>query len=108
MDANSPHVFAVREIAHFQAPVPTNFTGPVLILTGRNDQIVCGNGSIADYVPNCGIGPGSNTSNTISLFEEASKFDAHSPVDTAHSLNSQYSAPKTFGAAHAWLQDVGF
>jgi pimeloyl-ACP methyl ester carboxylesterase len=107
VDISQPHIFAVGEIAAPGNPVVTNFTGPVLVVTGREDQIVCGNGNITSN-PDCGVGPGSNPDGTRILFPKASRFDAFIPDRSAHVVNSQYSAPEAFGTAHAWLQSVGF
>jgi len=107
-DIDEPHIFAVGEIAASAIPVPTNFTGPVLVLTGRQDQIVCGNGNITSLVPDCGVGPGSSPDQARVLFPKASRFDAYVPEHSAHVINTQYSAPEAFGAAHQWLQTVGF
>ena len=107
-DMQSPHIFAVGEIAFSRPATPTTYAGPVMILTGREDQIVCGNANITSEVPNCGVGPGSIPANTSSLFPNASVFNAYVPDDTAHNINTQYSAPEAFGAAHQWLQSVGF
>jgi pimeloyl-ACP methyl ester carboxylesterase len=107
-DMQSPHVFAVGEVAYFQPAAPTNYAGPVMILTGREDQIVCGNANITSEVPDCGVGPGSIPANTASLFPKASVFNAYVPQDTTHNINTQYTAPEAFGAAHQWLQSVGF
>jgi hypothetical protein len=63
-------ILAVGEIAGPTPPVPTNFTGHVLILTGREDQIVCGNGNITALLPDCGVGPGSNTDRTRILSQK--------------------------------------
>ena len=107
-DANSPHVFAAGEIASFKPAVPSSFTGPVMVLTGRLDQIVCGTGNITASVPDCGVWKGSNPDNTRALYPNASRFDSYIPTDSAHNINTQYSAPEAFGAAHQWLQSVGF
>ncbi|KAI1113553.1 Alpha/Beta hydrolase protein [Nemania sp. NC0429] len=107
-DAASPHVFAAGEIAGHSATVPSNFAGPVLVMTGRQDQIACGTGSILDRpTVDCGLGSGSHVDETRSLFPKA-QFQAYVPENTAHNLNTHYSAPETFGAAHAWLESVGF
>ncbi|KAJ3567075.1 hypothetical protein NPX13_g6896 [Xylaria arbuscula] len=108
-DAASPHVFGVGEIAGRGATVPSNFAGPVMVISGRQDQIACGNGSIFDRpTVDCGLGPGSHIDETRSLFPRATAFQAYVPENTAHNLNTHYSASESFGAAHAWLESVGF
>lgn len=108
VDMNQPHIFAVGEIASAAPTIPSNFTGPVLVITGRQDQIVCGNGNITSLVPDCGVGPGSKADAEHVLFPKASRFDSYVPDQSAHIINSQYSAPESFGAAHQWLETVGF
>ncbi|KAI0437884.1 hypothetical protein F4803DRAFT_570309 [Xylaria telfairii] len=108
-DAASPHVFGVGEIAGRGATVPSSFAGPVMVISGRQDQIACGNGSIFDQpTVDCGLGPGSHVDETRSLFPNATSFQAYVPENTAHNLNTHYSAPESFGAAHTWLESVGF
>ncbi|KAK0369553.1 ctr copper transporter family protein [Colletotrichum limetticola] len=108
-DAASPHVFAAGEIAGSSSTQSSTFTGPVMIISGRQDQIACGSGSISD-VPavDCGVGPESHIEQTRSLFPNVEQFVAYVPDNTGHNVNTHYSAPESFGAAHAWLQGVGF
>jgi len=107
-DAKYPHVFAAGEVASSKDTPPSSFAGPVMVITGRQDQIVCGNGTIVGPVPDCGVGPGSRIDETRTVFPKANVFTAYVPGDTAHNLNTHYSAPQSFGAAHAWLESVGF
>jgi pimeloyl-ACP methyl ester carboxylesterase len=107
-DTKYPHIFAAGEIADSKNAPPSSFSGPVLVITGRQDQIVCGNGTIVGHVPDCGVGPGSQIDDTKTLFPKAKVFTAYVPEGAAHNLNTHYSAPETFGAAHLWLQSVGF
>ncbi|KAK1472911.1 hypothetical protein CTAM01_16234 [Colletotrichum tamarilloi] len=108
-DAASPHMFAAGEIAGSGSTQSSTFTGPVMIISGRQDQIACGSGSISD-VPavDCGVGPESHIEQTRSLFPNVEQFVAYVPDNTGHNVNTHYSAPESFGAAHAWLQGVGF
>ena len=107
-DQKQPHVFAVGEVATPTPDIPSNFTGPVFVLTGQYDQIVCGAGNISASVGNCGVGAGSNPDMTRVLFPKASRFDSYEPDHTGHDLNTHYSAPESFGAVHQWLENVGF
>ncbi|KAI1123576.1 hypothetical protein F5Y10DRAFT_251438 [Nemania abortiva] len=82
-DAASPHVFGVGEIAGRGATVPSSFAGPVMVISGRQDQIACGNGSIFDQpTVDCGLGPGSHVDETRSLFPKATAFQAYVPENT--------------------------
>jgi pimeloyl-ACP methyl ester carboxylesterase len=107
-DAKYPHVFAAGEIATPRDSMVSSFAGPVMVITGRQDQIACGNGTIVGPVPDCGVGPGSHVDDTKTLFPKAKVFTAYVPRDTAHNINTHYSASQSFGAAHVWLESVGF
>lgn len=109
-DQASPHVFAVGEIAsgEFAPTGPSKFTVSVFVLTGRYDQIACGKGNFSASVGVCGVGPGSNPDMTRLLFPNATKFNSYVVDRTAHSMNTHYSAPESFGAAHQWLESAGF
>jgi pimeloyl-ACP methyl ester carboxylesterase len=104
-----PHLFAAGEVAGDRATVPSGFAGPVMVITGRQDQIACGNGSIFDApTVDCGVGPGSRVDETRDLFPKASSFQAYVPENMGHNTNTHYSSTEAFGAAHAWLASVGF
>jgi len=107
-DISLPHNFAVGEIAGISGTKPSNFTGPVMVITGRYDQIVFGAGNITVEAADCGVGPTSNPDQERVLFPKASSFESYIPDHTGHNLNTHYSAPETFGAALAWLTRIGF
>ncbi|KAH6674980.1 hypothetical protein B0J14DRAFT_25506 [Halenospora varia] len=111
-DQRGPHTFAIGELAAQRTATPSNFTGPVLVLTGRYDTIVCGTGNITNDIAtrtgDCGVGPTSNPAGTRELFPVASPFDTYIPDHTGHDLTLHYSAPESFGAVHAWLESAGF
>ena len=107
-DISLPHNFAVGEIAAISGSGTSNFTGPVMVITGRSDEIVCGVGNITVKAADCGVGPTSNPDQERKLFPKASSFESYIPDHTGHNLNTHYSAPETFGAAAAWLTKVGF
>jgi pimeloyl-ACP methyl ester carboxylesterase len=105
-----PHIFAAGEVIA-QAPLetsPSNFTGPVMVVTGRYDQIVCGVGNFTKEVADCGIGETSIPAGTKVFFPKASNFKAYVPDHTGHNLNTHFSAGETFGAVHQWLEGAGF
>jgi pimeloyl-ACP methyl ester carboxylesterase len=106
-DERQPHVFAMGELLSPEITTASNFTGPVLVLTGRYDQIVCGHANITASAADCGVGKGSNPDMTRVLFPEA-KFESYEPDHTGHNTNLHYSAPESFGAAHKWLESAGF
>ena len=107
-DLKLPHILAVGEIAGPISTAVSDFTGPVMVLTGRLDQIVCGGGDISAVIGHCGVGRTSNPDMTRTFFPKVSQFESYIPDKTGHDLNSHYSAPESFGAAHAWLTNVGF
>ncbi|KAH8660715.1 hypothetical protein BGZ60DRAFT_344848, partial [Tricladium varicosporioides] len=111
-DQRGPHTFAIGELAGRSSNTPSNFTGPVLVLTGRHDTIVCGTGNvtkdIATGAGDCGVGQTSNHAGMRKLFPMASPFDTYIPDHTGHDLTLHYSAPESFGAVHAWLESAGF
>lgn len=107
-DVSLPHNLAVGEIAGIGSTEPSNFTGPVMVITGRYDQIVCGAGNITIEAADCGVGSTSHPDQERLLFPKASSFESYIPDHTGHNLNTHYSAPESFGAAHAWLTKVGF
>jgi hypothetical protein len=59
-------------------------------------------------VPNCGVGKGTDPDQLSSVLNKAKLFQSYIAGHSAHNLNTQYSAPKTFGAAHEWMLGVGF
>jgi pimeloyl-ACP methyl ester carboxylesterase len=106
-DEQQPHAFAMGELISKSTTDASNFTGPVLVVTGRYDQIVCGEANITASAADCGVGGTSNPDKTRVLFPKA-QFESYEPDRTAHNTNLHYSAPEVFGAAHQWLENVGF
>jgi pimeloyl-ACP methyl ester carboxylesterase len=107
-DQTVPKVFAMGQIATPSGSTKSNFTGPVLVLTGREDQIVCGNANITSQIPDCGVGSTSYPAQMHQLFPRASRVDTYITDKTGHNINLHYSAPESFGAAHEWMQNMGF
>jgi len=107
-DLASPHFLAVGELATLPSEIASNFTGPVMVLTGRYDQVACGKGNIELENVDCGVGPTSNPGMMQSLFPKALRFDSYTPDYTGHDLNTHFSAPESFGVAHQWLESNGF
>jgi pimeloyl-ACP methyl ester carboxylesterase len=102
------HTFAVGELVSPKQNVTSNFTGPVLVLTGRLDPIVCdAKGNNTAQVADCGVGKKSIPGQTAEVFPNA-KFDVYVPDKAGHNLNLGYSAPEVFGAAHGFLESREF
>ena len=105
---NGSHTIALGELASISPYTAiSNFTGPVFVLTGRDDQIVCGEGNITQSVGICGAGPDGNPAGTRVLYPKA-EFGYYVPAGVGHDINLHYEAGESFGAVHAWLESVGF
>jgi pimeloyl-ACP methyl ester carboxylesterase len=107
-DQKQDHIFAIGEIAAQIPNTVSNFTGPVMVETGKQDQIICGVGNIAAKVGDCGIGKESNPYGEKMLFPRVKNFGLYIPDHTGHNANLHYSSGEVFGAAHEWLESVGF
>jgi hypothetical protein len=106
-DETLPHIFATGEVAA-EAPLessPSNFTGPIFVLTGRYDQIACGVGNFSAEVVECSP---SEIENMKEFFPKAKGFKAYVPDHTGHNLDAHFSAGESFGVVMQWLNDVGF
>jgi len=107
-DKKFPHVFSVGEFASPKLNTTSNFTGPVMVLTGRNDAIACDSrGNNTEHVADCGIGGGSIPGQLAEVFPNA-QFGVYIADKTGHNINLGYSASEAFGAAHGFLQFYGF
>jgi pimeloyl-ACP methyl ester carboxylesterase len=108
-DTMQPHIFAIGELATIKPNITSDFRGPVMYLTGRNDPIVCDKaGNITASFPDCGVGKFSNPGYSSVRFPRADPFSVYVTDRTGHNLNLHYSAGESFGAAHAFLEAAGF
>lgn len=108
-DISQPHLFAVGEFATFKANTTSDFEGPVMYLTGRNDAIVCDKtANITASFPDCGVGKTSNPGYSRARFPKSNPFDVYVAQKTGHNLNLHYGAGESFGAAHEFLDSAGF
>ncbi|KUJ08252.1 uncharacterized protein LY89DRAFT_599986 [Mollisia scopiformis] len=106
-DETLTHIFAAGEVIA-QAPLessPSNFTGPVFVLTGRYDQIACGVGNFTASVAQCNI---SEIGGLKTFFPKAKSFEVYIPDQTGHNLNTHFSAGESFGVVGQWLDNAGF
>ncbi|RFU23978.1 hypothetical protein B7463_g12360, partial [Scytalidium lignicola] len=87
----------------FEAP---DFTGPVAVITGRQDAAFCfvNNTVLGD----CGQGANSLPAQVSSFFPNASNFSYFVPENIGHCINLHLKAREAFAFAHSWLQSVGF
>lgn len=85
-------------------PTASRYTGPVLIITGRQDNIYCGGDCT---VP---AAPGTN-SNVIqagaAAFPSASKFEAYIQPDTGHAMNFHFNATGYYEVVQQFLGSQG-
>ncbi|KAE9381918.1 hypothetical protein N431DRAFT_539450 [Stipitochalara longipes BDJ] len=106
-DEATPHIFAAGEVLTKDAldSSPSNFTGPVFVLTGRYDQIVCGTGNFTASVAVCG---NDDVAGMKTFFPKAKDFEIYIPDHTGHNLDTHFSAGESFGVVSQWLDGVGF
>ncbi|KZO93143.1 hypothetical protein CALVIDRAFT_269353 [Calocera viscosa TUFC12733] len=82
---------------------PSNFTGPVHVVTGDKDLPFCG--------AQCNIVPAGMNKTILELtqpmvFPMSSNFSIYSPANTGHGVNLHLSAPDTYREIMAWLASV--
>lgn len=81
-------------------PVP-QYTGPVLLVSGDHDAVVCGIGHDCLAAPG---GPSNSTvARTSSFFPNAASFTYNLANSSGHSINFHYSSQQTFGYIHDWI-----
>ena len=79
-------------------PVP-EYTGPVLLVSGDHDAVVCGNTTGGSCLP----AANSTVAKTRSFFPNATSFEYFLANQSGHSINFHYTAPQTFKAIHDWI-----
>ncbi|GAB7347321.1 hypothetical protein MBLNU459_g3399t1 [Dothideomycetes sp. NU459] len=80
------------------APKKSPFTGPVLVLTGENDNIYCGG--------NCTATGGSMASipaDVMMSYPNASAFEAYIQPNTGHGINLHYNSTAAFQVIQDWF-----
>lgn len=83
----------------FAGTTKTNYAGPVYVIVGEFDQILC--------PPNgCTTGAATAPGNTAQLFPNSPNFSYDIVPGTGHCLNLQYSANVTFSLVHQFLSDA--
>ncbi|KAI9730400.1 MAG: hypothetical protein M1834_005910 [Cirrosporium novae-zelandiae] len=92
----------------FITDVAKNYTNPVFVLTGHEDQIFCGLSLPALGTTNCGNGSQGYLGKTAELYPNARPFEYLDVPNTGHCLNFHYSANVSFEAAHGFLGRMGF
>lgn len=83
-------------------PVP-QYTGPVLLVSGDHDAVVCGNTTNHTCLDAQGGPSNSTVARTRSFFPNAASFTYNLANSSGHSINFHYSAQQTFGYIHDWI-----
>lgn len=95
--------FALGEaVTIINNPVASDFTNPILVITGHEDQAFCGLGLPELGELTCGTGAESQMNQTQTLFPNADYHWVDVP-NTGHNLNFHYSAQSTFKEVHDFL-----
>ena len=101
LDFASEGTVAIGEpFGNILKPVP-QYTGPVLLVSGDHDAVVCGPGH------DCLTAPGGRSNCTVartsSFFPNAASFTYNLANSSGHSINFHYSSQQTFGYIHDWI-----
>lgn len=97
--------FTVGEMLTTSPVVASNFTRPVLVVTGEQDTVFCFDNSTERGA--CGQGPTTLPARSTELFPRASKFSYFIPANLGHDVNLHYRAAVVFEHTHDWLQSIG-
>lgn len=92
--------------------IQTNYTGPVMVITGQHDSIYCSALTIdleelLGITPLCDMSANGIVRQALTLYEKASDFQVVFP-NAGHCWHLHNNASHTFGIAHAWLASRGF
>ncbi|KAE9367308.1 alpha/beta-hydrolase [Stipitochalara longipes BDJ] len=89
----------------------TEYTGPVLVVTGQHDSIYCSEFTIDLQIllgtPTCDMSSSGIVAKAKTLYPLAKDFQIVWP-DAGHCWQLHDNASYTFGIAHDWLADQGF
>ena len=96
-----------------------SYKGPVYVMTGQNDQIMCGvtrvdlSGILGDLLGGVLSGEANCNdagilTNLSSLYPSAASFDIYVVPNSGHCWHLEYNAYAAFGTAHNWLAGKGF
>ncbi|KAM3076375.1 hypothetical protein ACMFMG_007195 [Clarireedia jacksonii] len=80
-----------------------DFTGPVLVLTGNEDEIFCGGDCSATDGQGASIPAGA-----AAAFPKASKFEAYIQPNCGHAVNVHYNATEAYNVMNSFLNAQGF
>lgn len=87
-----------------QPPSAPDFTGPVLVLTGNEDEIFCGGDcsrTASDGAPNLLV-------QARALFPRCSAFEAYVQPRCGHAVNVHFNASGAYGVMNGFLRRRGF
>lgn len=105
-DYDVQNTVAIGELGTETAPIASNYTRPVTIVTGEQDAVFCFRN--ATTLGHCGHGEASMPAQARSLFPNASSFDYFIPEHIGHDVNLHYRAPEAYAYVHAWLASHAF
>lgn len=80
-----------------------DFTGPVLVLTGNEDEIFCGGKCLATNGQGSSIPAGA-----AAVFPKASTFEAYIQPHSGHAVNVHYNATDAYDVMNSFLHTHGF
>ncbi|PPQ75774.1 hypothetical protein CVT26_000891 [Gymnopilus dilepis] len=89
---------ALGQIVALSAAVATNYTNPVLVVTGDRDFIYCGGDC---YQPFAGFGD--LVESSYVLFPSIYLFSWYIPTNMGHIINFHYGAPEVFKVIQLWI-----
>lgn len=84
------------------APKTSPFTGPVLVITGENDNIYCGGNCTAT-----GGTAASIPADVKANYPNASAFEAYIQPNTGHGINLHYNSTAAFTVIQDWFTNHG-
>lgn len=79
------------------------FTGPVLVITGNEDEIYCGGNCTAT-----GGAASSVLASSSAAFPNATTFQAYVHPNTGHAINVHYNATGAYNVMNKFLKTAGF
>jgi hypothetical protein len=79
-----------------------DFTGPVLVLTGNEDEIFCG-GDCSKL-----SGAASIPAEAAGIFPRAKSFQAYVQPHCGHAVNVHYNSTAAYRVMNAFLREQGF
>jgi hypothetical protein len=106
LDFQTQDTVSIGEFTSNLGSTATNFTGPVVVITGEQDAAFCYvNATIGGA---CGQGDDSLPAQSREFFPNASSFSYSIPENIGHDINLHYRAHIAYAYTHDWLESNGF